>query len=253
MSEKNSAQNVIDKYRKKQQRAQVAPKIIFIASALLLIIGAAVLVFWFTGAEAPKFNLLASKTPTPTNTNSPTPVPPTATASNTPTTAPPTDTPTPSLTPTMSGPVIYIAEEGDNFYSLAEKFGVDMVVLIEVNRERLNLDPNNPIINVGDEILIPPPDTQLPSPTPLPTGLPAGYRIEYMVRVGDTLDTIAKKYLSTVEDILKQNEGLDNPNAIYPGQILIIRINLVTAEPTTINTEKPANTPGTIATLTPTP
>jgi len=253
MSEKDSAQKIIENYKKKQQRAQAAPKIIFIASALFLIIGAAALVFWLTGTKAPTLSFLASATPTPTSTSTATPIPPTATPSATPTAAPPTNTLAPSLSPTISGPVIYVAKEGDNFYSIAKKFGIDMVVLIEVNRQRLNLDPNNPTINVGDEILIPALDTTLPSPTPLPTGLPPGYRIEYMVKVGDTLDTIAKKFLSTVKDILKQNDGLDNPNSIYPGQVLTIRINLVTAAPTAVNTKQPAGTPGTISTLTPTP
>ncbi|HEY61115.1 MAG TPA: LysM peptidoglycan-binding domain-containing protein [Anaerolineae bacterium] len=253
MGEKDSVQDVIKKYRKKQQRSQTTPKIIFIIAAILLIIGAIVLVFWFTGAQPPAINFLNTDTPTPTSTYTSSPVPPTDTPSATPTAVPPTNTSEPSPTPTISWPVIYTAEEGDNFFSIADKFGIDIIVLIEVNRDRMNLDPNNPVIRVGDEILIPSPDTQLPTPTPLPTGLPAGYRIEYMVQVGDTLETIAQKFLSTVDDILKQNKDLEDPNAIYPGQILTIRINLVTAVPTEQNTKQPASTPGTIATLTPTP
>lgn len=253
MSDKDSAKDVIDKYRKQQQRAQSAPKIIFALAAILLIIGAAVLVFWLTGAQPPEVKFLTTDTPTSTMTNTATPVPPTPTATNTPTQVPPTDTLEPTLTPTISGPVIYVAEEGDSLWSIAEKFGVDYVVLLELNRERLNLDPNNPVIFVGDEVLVPSPDTELPTATPLPAGLPPGYKIEYMVKVGDTLDSIARQFLSTVEDILEQNEALDDPNAIYPGQVLIIRINLVTPEPTEKAEEQPAVTPGSIATLTPTP
>ena len=116
------------------------------------------------------------------------------------------------------------------------------MVLIEANRERLGLDPANPIIKVGDELLVPPPGTELATPTPLPEGLPPGTRIEYTVQAGDTLAVIAQEFNSTVEDILEENE-LEDPNAIYVGQNLIIRVNLVTPVPTVT---EPA------ATLTPT-
>ena len=64
-----------------------------------------------------------------------------------------------------------------------------------------------------------------------------------MVQSGDTLALIAEEYNSTVEDILEVNE-LEDPNAIFVGQILTIRVNLVTPVPTATETT---------ATLTPTP
>jgi flagellar basal body-associated protein FliL len=68
MSEKESAQNTIDAYRKRQERAQRAPLIIGIA-AILLVIGAAVIIFWLLGAENPAIALFATETPTPTATS----------------------------------------------------------------------------------------------------------------------------------------------------------------------------------------
>jgi len=76
--------------------------------------------------------------------------------------------------------------------------------------------------------------------------------VEYMVRPGDSIGSIAYALRSTVDDILQYNE-LDDPNAIYPGQILLIRVNLVTPEPTDEVVEGPVNTPGSISTLTPSP
>ena len=256
MSEKDSPKDVIDAYRKKQARSQKMPTFIFVIAALLIIAGAAAIIFWVTSEDKPQISLsalFASDTPTPTETVTPSPIPPTITPSLTPTEPPPTETPTISLTPTISGPFIYTVEEGDSLYSIAERFGVDILVLIEANRERLALDPANPIIKVGDEILVPPAGTELSTPTPLPEGLPRGTRIEYMVQSGDTLAAIALKFNSTVEDILEQNDELEDANSIFPGQVLIIRVNLVTPVPTTAETEAPASTPGTIATLTPTP
>ncbi len=261
MSEKDSPQDVIEAYRKRQERAQRTPMIIFGVAIVLLIVGAAAVIFWVTGADTPAISMDMFKrdteTPTPTLTATPSPTPlPTATATNTATPLPPTDTPEPTLTPTRSGAVIYTVNEGDNLYSIAEAFEVDVLVLIEFNRERLGLDPANPIIRVGDELLIPAPGTELPTPTPLPEGLPRGYKVDYIVQPGDSLDAIAIQFNSTVEDILEQNEDLEDANAIFVGQVLIIRINLVTPVPTAVGAgteDAPASTPGTIATLTPSP
>jgi len=260
MSDKESPQDVINAYRKRQERAQRTPKLIFGVAALLLVLGAAVVIFWLTDADVPEISTdmfsRATDTPTLTLTLTPTPVPPTATPTNTNTPMPPTNTPEPTLTATRAGAVIYTVKENDNLYTIASTFEVDVLVLIEFNRERLGLDPANPIIRVGDELLIPAPGTELPTATPLPTGLPKGFKVEYIVQAGDTLDAIALKFNSTVEDILEQNEELEDANAIYAGQVLIIRINLVTPVPTqtgTIEAEQPASTPGAIATLTPEP
>lgn len=264
MSEKDSPQDVIAAYRKRQERAQRTPMLIFGIAIVLLVVGAAAVIFWLTGADTPAISMDMFKpdteTPTPTLTVTPSPTPlPTATATNTATPAPPTDTLAPTLTATRSGAVIYTVNEGDNLYSIAEAFEVDILVLIEFNRERLGLDPANPIIRVGDELLIPAPGTELPPPTPLPEGLPKGFKIEYLVQPGDSLAAIAIQFNSTVEDILEQNEDLEDANAIFAGQVLIIRVNLVTPVPTEegagINEgeEAPASTPGAIATLTPSP
>ena len=94
------------------------------------------LIFWFMSDQKPEIPLsfFASKTPTPTETFTPSPVPPSLTPTQTSTDLPPTDTPTITLTPTPSGPFIYLVEEGDNLYLLAERFEVEVLVLIEVNR-----------------------------------------------------------------------------------------------------------------------
>jgi hypothetical protein len=106
MSDKESAQNVIDSYRKRQQAAQRAshPG----DRAVLLIAGAAAIIFWLTGSNRPSIALFATDTPTPTIT-------PTVTATN-------TATNTPTVTPTITahrdrpsrpwGPFVYKVVEG---------------------------------------------------------------------------------------------------------------------------------------------
>lgn len=74
-----------------------------------------------------------------------------------------------------------------------------------------------------------------------------------VLQTGEADRSIAYQLRSTVDDILEYNE-LEDPNAIYPGQLLLVRVNLVTPEPTEEGADEgPANTPGSISTLTPTP
>ncbi len=257
MAKQETPKDVIDAYRKQQQRSERTPRLVLAVAALLLIAGAAIVIIWLTGSGMPELEIGAvfeSKTPTFTITSSPTPVPPTDTPTSTPTLAPPTATLEPSATPTASGPVIYVAEEGDSFYSIAEEFDIDILVLLEANEERLELDLANPVLKVGLEVLIPPPGTERATPTLLPEDIPPGTRIEYSVQPGDTLAAIAQKFNSTVEDIIERNDELEeDANVIYVGQVLVIRVNLVTPAPTQAEaeaTEEPQNTPGSVATLT---
>jgi len=232
MSDKDSAQNVIDSYRKRRQNT--GPFLIGGLAIILLAVGVVILIMWLRGGEIPAISFLATETPTATVTNTATAtVTVTPTATNTQT---PTDTPTVTLTPTASGPFIYVVEENDNLFSIAEKFGIDVLVLMALN----NLTYDS-VIRVGDELLIPPPDLELPTETPLPDG--ASGTIEYTVKSGDTLEGIAVRFNSTVEAIIEENEGLDNANEIFIGQVLIVPVNIATPLPT--------STPGPAATLTP--
>jgi len=234
MSDKESAQNVIDAYRKRQQAARRAPLVIGVA-ALFIIVGAAFIIFWLLGDGGPSFELsfLATDTSTPTNTATATNTP---TVTSTPTITPtPTDTPTITPTATLSGPFVYQVEEGDNLWTIADRFNVDIVLLININ----NLDPVDPIIRVGDKLTIPAPDTELPTPTPLPDNLRRGTLIEYQVQAGDSLLAIALKFNSTIDAIKEENE-IENENEISAGQIIIVPVNIATPIPTetpTLSTE----------------
>ena len=228
MSDKETPQNVIDAYRRRQQTAKKAPWILII-SATLLIVGIVILVTWFLGGDKPMLALFATDTPTPTETGTPTA---TATNTSTPTISPTvTDTPTEAPTATQAGPFVYQVQEGDNLWQIAENFKVDLLVLITVN----NLDPANPTIRVGDKLIIPAADTKLPTSTPLPTNIGRGVKIDYQVQLGDSLLSIALQFNSTMDAIKREND-IENENEIFVGQKLIIPVNLVTPIPTSTNT-----------------
>ncbi|OQY34108.1 MAG: hypothetical protein B6I38_02785 [Anaerolineaceae bacterium 4572_5.1] len=258
MAKEESPKEIIDSYRKRRKTQGQSWKttLIFILAALLVIIGLNFLIFWLTGTEISIKDIFASDTPTPTSTLTPTLVPPTATPTLTPTEIPPTNTPTITFTPTRSGAVIYIVQEGDSLYTIAERFEIDLLTLIMVNRDRpeFTLDPLNPIIRLGDELLIPAPGETYPSPTPIPYDAPPGMMVAYTVRPGDSVQSIALKLRSTVEDILERNEFIEEyqEGLLFVGQVINVRVNLVTPMPTVEGESTPVNTPGAISTLTPT-
>ncbi|MCJ7535850.1 MAG: LysM peptidoglycan-binding domain-containing protein [Anaerolineales bacterium] len=219
MSDKDSAKNVIDSYRKRRQNT--TPFLIGGAAIVLIAVGIVVLVLWLTGSDGPSLSFIASHTPTATETATPTATgTATPTATNTPTV---TTTPTASATPTASGPFIYVVVEGDTLDSIAAQFDVNVLVLMALN------NMTDSLIRVGDELLIPNPDLALDTPTPIPTGWRG--TIEYRIAVGDTLELIAVRFFSTVESIMEENE-IDNANEILVGQILVIKVNIATPVPT---------------------
>ena len=241
MTDKESPQSVIESYQKRQK---MMPFLIGGLAVLLVAVGVIILVVWLTGDSGPNIALFASATPTATNTSTPTPVTPTSTPTLTSTV---TNTPTLTNTPTPSGPFEYTVQENDNCWGIANQFEVDLVVLLALN----NFGSECPI-NPGDKILIPAPDQELPTETPIPDDIARGTEITYIIKLGDTLDLIAARFNSTVEDILLQNE-LEDANQIFAGQELIVRVNIVTPTPTSPPTETPAEaeTPAPEETATP--
>lgn len=228
MSNNPSPQKVIDSYKKRQNMAQRAP-LIFGVAAVLLIIIAAILIFLATGSNQP-LAFLATKTPTPTNTATVTVTPSSTSTPTSTSTSVPTLTPTSTKTVTPAGPFIYKVQEGDLGLSMiATKFGVDLLVLFALNP---NIDPKNPVIRVGQEIIIPGPNTTLPTATQIPPNFTG--TINYTVASGDSLLLIADKFNSTVPAIVLANKGIltSANDTIYPGTILKIPVNIVTPKPT---------------------
>jgi LysM repeat protein len=218
---RDDPRKLIASYKRKQQ---MLPFIIWGLALILVIVGIVLVIVWLVGPEKPNFSLFASSTPTSTTTFTPTEVPPTATFTMTSTA---TETPTVTITPTRSGPIEYTVADGDTCYDISATFDVDLLVLLAIN----NFDAGTCPIQPGDKIIIPAPNQELPTATPWPTNLPRGTKLTYVVQFGDSLDLIADKFLSTVEDIMELNE-LENSNQIFAGQVLEVRVNLVTPIPT---------------------
>ncbi len=99
------------------------------------------------------------------------------------------------------GDQFYTVKNGDTLFEIAKMYQVPVEVITRANRLS---DPNT--IFVGQVLRIP------QSSRPL----------WYMVRYGDTLYTIAKRFFTTVDNIVALN-SLANPDVIYPGDRIRIR------------------------------
>jgi LysM repeat protein len=235
MDKSMTINDTIESYRKRRNR--LTPLILGGVAILLVIIGIIIVVTSLRGGGLSK--LVETKTPTLTITPVPT---------DTPTlTETPTMTPTPTITPTATPSSVYdyVVQEGDNLTTIvkAHDLGDNGLILIYILNP--TIDPITGNIIVGQTIKLPPPNYPMPTPTPLPTGLPAGSRITYLVMLGDSLGSIANKFNSTVDAIVAANQTLlknSSKTQIYPGETLLVPINLVTAVPTKALTATPTPT-----------
>jgi LysM repeat protein len=194
-------------------------------------------------------NLFATKTPTPTVTFTPTNTfTPTETSTI-------TSTPTETTTITPSGPHDYTVQEGDTLTKIVKDNNLGDNGLLLIYMLNPGIDPATGFIKVGDKLIIPAPGASIPTATPIPTGLAPGARITYRVMPGDSLGSIANKLNSTVDAIILANKTALKAGVssiIYPGQLLVVPINLVTPVPTKAATATPqvTDTPGETATPT---
>jgi LysM repeat protein len=209
MAEKDqNAAEVIQSYRRRRER--MVPILLIGLAVVLVVVGVFLIVVWLTGDSAPV--ILGSRdTDTPTESPTETPKPPTATPTI-------TLTPTPSHTPTPEWPKTHIVELNDTLSSIANDLGVSVELIIAYNDIA---DPNN--VPIGTELTIPEPESELPTPTPLPDDLTTGDKIQYVVKGGDNLETIAAEFNTTADEIAEENE-IEDQNTLWAGTILTITI-----------------------------
>lgn len=128
-----------------------------------------------------------------------------------------TATPVPAPVQPQNQFQTYVVQVGDNPSLIADRFGVTLQSLIDLN----NLRGNLPIF-AGDVLLIPPTGGVTSSvtvaPAPVTVVVAPG---QYVVQPGDTLFGIAARFGRNIYDIAAAN-GLLNLNAIYIGQILTV-------------------------------
>lgn len=118
--------------------------------------------------------------------------------------------PTPPTPPTPpEEPIYYTVVRGDALYKIAAKFNTTIGQLVAWNKI-----PNPNLIYVGQRLIV---GYKTPTPTP-----PTPSEEYYTVKRGDNLSSIAKKFGTTVSQLVVWNKIAD-PNLIIVGQVLRVR------------------------------
>jgi membrane-bound lytic murein transglycosylase D len=115
--------------------------------------------------------------------------------------------------------IIYTIKKGDSLWSIANEMGVNIGALSRWN----NLNPEKKLVP-GDKLKIR--FNRGPSPSDETPGGRNGKEIIYVVRPGDTLWAIAKKYNVTIADIKTWNR-LHATDRIHPSDKLKLRVEEV--------------------------
>ncbi|MBM6773433.1 LysM peptidoglycan-binding domain-containing protein [Ligilactobacillus agilis] len=102
----------------------------------------------------------------------------------------------------------YIVQSGDSWWSIANRVGLDMYQLAQLNGKSINN-----VIHPGDTLKI---SGKLKDNAKKPQVTPTSY---YTVKYGDNLSSIANKFGTTVYTLQAAN-NITNANLIYPGQVL---------------------------------
>jgi len=110
--------------------------------------------------------------------------------------------------------ILHKADPKDNYFSIGRRYNVSPNAIIAFNKDAK--------IQIGDIIKVP---TDLPFATPhvasKPTVKTGAQTMEYKVSQGETLFGIAKKFGSTVDELIMTNKL--KSNNLQPGQILLVK------------------------------
>jgi spore coat assembly protein SafA len=109
-----------------------------------------------------------------------------------------------------SGTFAYTVQPGDSMFLIAQRFGVSLNALIAANPQI----PNPNLIFPGQIVCV-------PIVSQPPGGCPAG-TFAYTVRPGDTMFNIARRFGVSLDDLIRANPQIPNPNQIRPGQIVCV-------------------------------
>jgi LysM repeat protein len=106
-------------------------------------------------------------------------------------------------------PIIHVVQPGENLFRIARRYGTTVDAIVAANGLT-----NAQTIYVGQQIVIP------RSPGISATlGHPTTTGGTYVVRRGDTLSQIARRFGTTTATLARLN-GIANPSFIYTGQVL---------------------------------
>lgn len=117
--------------------------------------------------------------------------------------------------PNNSGGQVHIVRRGETLSMIAARYGISTAAIARANAIR-----NRNVIYVGQRLWIPTSNASASAPQNKPSGGNASAGV-HLIRRGDTLSKIAKRYGVTVTALRRAN-NIRNANRIYVGQRLRI-------------------------------
>ncbi|MBN1136250.1 MAG: LysM peptidoglycan-binding domain-containing protein [Anaerolineae bacterium] len=130
-------------------------------------------------------------------------------------TATPLASPTPSPTPTLPpNQTVHVVKSGEVITNIAKQYGTTAKAILTANSLK-----ENTIIKPGQQLIIPLPVADIPTPTP--TIVPSPTPVIYVVKANDTLGEIATRFNTTTAALMKAN-GITDATTIYAGARLVI-------------------------------
>lgn len=109
-----------------------------------------------------------------------------------------------------TGSIIYTVQRGNTLSQIAREYDVSVEHIVELN------DIQNPnLIYPGEKLRIT--ESNVTELSPIDNTI----QVYYVVKEGDTLNGIARRFGITLNEILQYND-IQNPNLIYPGQTIKI-------------------------------
>jgi LysM repeat protein len=142
--------------------------------------------------------------------------------------------------PLGAGTVVYVVKPGDTLRTIAAAHGTTIGAIVRANNMA-----NPDVIYPGQRLTVPVSGGSAPAAAPVPTAAAkptAGSSVYHVVKLGDTLDKVARAYGTSAAAIIAAN-GIRNPDLIWVGQKLLISGSKQPGAPAPKPTAKPKPQP----------
>jgi len=128
--------------------------------------------------------------------------------------------------PVSTGAEVHVVRRGDTLSGIAKNYGVSVNAIKDANNLRSDL------IQIGQRLLVPgatvsPPPA--PAVSPPPSTIPG--QVRHVVKAGETLSAIARRYGVSLP-LLADMNNLDDSGSLKVGQELIVRPAPISEDPT---------------------
>ena len=136
--------------------------------------------------------------------------------------------------------VVYVVKPGDTLRTIAATHGTTIGAIVRANNMT-----NPDVIYPGQRLKIPVSGGSAPAAAPAPTAAAkptTGVSVYHVVKLGDTLDKVARAYGTSAAAIIAAN-GIRNPDLIWVGQKLLISGSKQPGAPAPQPTAKPKPQP----------